>query len=335
MNALRHGLCARVVLLPGEDRSAYGLFALRLADELKPKGFIQQILVGRIAALTWALSRLPDAADDLVERGSSQRFEEWAAKSGVTQRLWLAAHNRARAPKPEGAEPDPLFLHCPEDAQRELSRAYENGNPPPEPLTPGNVIAEAILGEHGLDAVLKLDDHERRLWSALQSTLRSLERRQKIDGCADDDDDDDDAPAPSDPVPTGPPGVDTASPPLAVSPTEARAEACSPGCETASGEPAAAERPTPDDDDDMRECETPPARNELISPDDTAAPAHAEAPTRPTDPAAEPLTGAAPDAHPAGAERTHFTPDDNPGSARYDAAAAPDRGHASQRGDPP
>src|SRR5215217_2207269 len=61
MNALRHGLCARVILLPGEDRSAYGVFAKRIIDELKPAGLVQQMLAGRVAALAWALSRLPQA----------------------------------------------------------------------------------------------------------------------------------------------------------------------------------------------------------------------------------------------------------------------------------
>src|SRR3954453_17459880 len=66
MNALRHGLCARMVLLPGEDRSEYGVFAKQLCDELKAKGIVQQILAGRVAALAWALSRLPEAVKQLV-----------------------------------------------------------------------------------------------------------------------------------------------------------------------------------------------------------------------------------------------------------------------------
>src|SRR4051812_14247108 len=119
MNALRHGLCARVVLLPGEDRTAYGLFASRIVDELKTKSFVQQILAGRVAALAWALSRLPDVADKLVERGDALRFDDWAAKSGVSTRLMADALARSRAPRPADAEPETPFAHCGEVAQRE------------------------------------------------------------------------------------------------------------------------------------------------------------------------------------------------------------------------
>jgi hypothetical protein len=314
MNALRHGLCARVVLLPGEDRSAYGAFAEQIVDELKPKGIVQQILAGRVAALAWSLSRLPDAADDLVKRGMKDRFDDWANRSGVTQSLWATALRRSRASRPAGTEPDPLFLHCPEDAQRELSRAYEAGNPPPPPLTPGGVIAEAVAGEHGFDAVLKLDEHERRLWSAFQSALRSLERRQKLDGCADDDADGDDN-HPDDetdsvPEPTEPAACDTGFQPV---PERAGAQGA-PVAESTGDQHGLQTRVTEGQPDAREPANDSPARNEPDSSDDAAATAEAEGPPRPMDAAVASTSDGAPDAYTAGAERTHLSDASTPAS---------------------
>ncbi|MHA1597157.1 MAG: hypothetical protein ACTSV1_00400 [Alphaproteobacteria bacterium] len=56
-NSLRHGLYARDVVLPGEDRAAYdGLLASLIAD-LKPLGPIEDGLVERMARLWWRLGR--------------------------------------------------------------------------------------------------------------------------------------------------------------------------------------------------------------------------------------------------------------------------------------
>jgi len=56
-NALGHGLYAQDVVLPGENRAAYGILLKRLRRDLAPKGGIEDGLVGRIADIWWRLGR--------------------------------------------------------------------------------------------------------------------------------------------------------------------------------------------------------------------------------------------------------------------------------------
>ena len=60
LNALRHGLFARVVvLLPGEDPDEYDAFADIVTDDLHPCGPIQELLADRVAAIAWRCSGCP------------------------------------------------------------------------------------------------------------------------------------------------------------------------------------------------------------------------------------------------------------------------------------
>jgi len=58
LNALRHGLRSEEILLPGEDEQALRELGERLRDELQPAGALENLLVERIIASYWRLSRL-------------------------------------------------------------------------------------------------------------------------------------------------------------------------------------------------------------------------------------------------------------------------------------
>lgn len=142
LNALKHGLCARTVLLPGELHEEYETFALRIIDDLHPDGAVEQMLAERVASLAWALNRLPGVALDLVDRGEEQRYDRWALRRGLGM---------------PGA-----------------------GDPPPEPLEGEQIIADALSNGAAFMNLLRMQEHERRLWAAMLSTIRALELRQKI-----------------------------------------------------------------------------------------------------------------------------------------------------------
>ena len=179
MNALKHGLCARVVLLPGEDWREYQAFEQAFADDLKPLGVIQEMLAGRAAALAWALQRLPDAASDLAERGERRRFGRWFDGRGLGEKFERLRLRDERLGVPPASRDvlDEVF-------GAELAIARSQGNPAPDDRDAAGIVADALAGDDAFAAVLKLEEHERRLWSALLSVLRALERRQKIDGKA-------------------------------------------------------------------------------------------------------------------------------------------------------
>ncbi|QOV89720.1 hypothetical protein [Humisphaera borealis] len=58
-NALKHGLCARGVLIPGEDPAIYQAFVDDFIVELNAVGSLQVTLAERAAELAWKLKRVP------------------------------------------------------------------------------------------------------------------------------------------------------------------------------------------------------------------------------------------------------------------------------------
>jgi len=58
LNATKHGLLSREVLLPGEDEAAFAALGEDLRAELQPAGELEGLLVERIAAAQWRLRRL-------------------------------------------------------------------------------------------------------------------------------------------------------------------------------------------------------------------------------------------------------------------------------------
>ena len=58
LNAIRHGLLSKDVLLPGEDESALEELGERVRAELQPVGQLENMLVEQIIAAAWRLRRL-------------------------------------------------------------------------------------------------------------------------------------------------------------------------------------------------------------------------------------------------------------------------------------
>jgi hypothetical protein len=58
LNAVKHGLLAEEILLPGEDEAALRKLGERLRTELQPVGELENMLVDRIISAHWRLRRL-------------------------------------------------------------------------------------------------------------------------------------------------------------------------------------------------------------------------------------------------------------------------------------
>jgi hypothetical protein len=89
LNAVRHGLLSREVLLPSEDEVALRELNERLRDELQPVGEMESLLVDRIITAYWRLRRLGrveagifawELYGELLERaqGEAQTYERSA-----------------------------------------------------------------------------------------------------------------------------------------------------------------------------------------------------------------------------------------------------------------
>jgi hypothetical protein len=73
-NALRHGLLARDVVLPGEDADAFEDLLNQVRAELSPVGPIEELLVNRVVNTMWRLERSARAETALFD------WRLWALK---------------------------------------------------------------------------------------------------------------------------------------------------------------------------------------------------------------------------------------------------------------
>ncbi len=66
LNALRHGLTARAVVMPTEDPEAYERLLKALTAEYRPKGVTESLLVQTLAETSWRISRAACVEADLL-----------------------------------------------------------------------------------------------------------------------------------------------------------------------------------------------------------------------------------------------------------------------------
>jgi ribosomal silencing factor RsfS len=111
MNALRHGLRARTVVLPGEDPTEFHQLCDDLEVEWHPQSRTEQFYVEQMAVSQWKLTRM-----EVVEVNI---FKDTDAKSQLSRldQLWQAECRLERSYS---------------RAQRELQR-LQNSRPQPDP----------------------------------------------------------------------------------------------------------------------------------------------------------------------------------------------------------
>src|SRR4029077_20318553 len=67
LNAIRHGLLARDVILPGEDADAFEDLLNQVRADLSPVGPIEELLADRVVNAMWRLRRLGRAETALFD----------------------------------------------------------------------------------------------------------------------------------------------------------------------------------------------------------------------------------------------------------------------------
>src|SRR5713226_3661792 len=66
LNALKHGLLSKAVLLKGESRAEYQALLNGLQDDLQPQGKLETVLVENLTALFWRKRRLFQAENAAI-----------------------------------------------------------------------------------------------------------------------------------------------------------------------------------------------------------------------------------------------------------------------------
>ncbi len=69
MNALRHGLTARVVVLPSEDMAAYQSFSKEIVDSLDPQTPVERQFAQTVADNQWRINRIRSIEDGMLGMG--------------------------------------------------------------------------------------------------------------------------------------------------------------------------------------------------------------------------------------------------------------------------
>jgi len=69
MNALRHGLTARVVVLPSEDMAAYKGFSKEIVDSLDPQTPVERQFAQTVADNQWRINRIRSIEDGMLGMG--------------------------------------------------------------------------------------------------------------------------------------------------------------------------------------------------------------------------------------------------------------------------
>ncbi len=66
LNALRHGLTARVVVLPSEDMAAYQAFSREIVDSLRPQTPVERQFAQTVADNQWRINRIRSIEDGML-----------------------------------------------------------------------------------------------------------------------------------------------------------------------------------------------------------------------------------------------------------------------------
>ncbi|MBI1909873.1 MAG: hypothetical protein HYS22_06865 [Deltaproteobacteria bacterium] len=71
-NALKHGLCARSILLPHEKKNEWQVLSEDLFAEFQPVGALENLLVEGLISLAWRRRRLVQVESEIFQQGGGE-----------------------------------------------------------------------------------------------------------------------------------------------------------------------------------------------------------------------------------------------------------------------
>jgi hypothetical protein len=167
LNAMRHGLLSKEILLPGEDVEALQELDERLRIQLRPVGELENLLVDQITNAYWRLARL-----GRIETGIFvwEHHEELAQRAEQEARQYETSDPGFFGPETEITDD--------EKHEEALERARNiRSEQADEIATLGRTFARDA---DGANAFTKLSRYETAIERRLFRALHELERRQAI-----------------------------------------------------------------------------------------------------------------------------------------------------------
>ena len=105
LNALRHGLTARVVILPSEDMAAYNAFSKEIVDSLDAQAPVERQLAQTVADNQWRINRIRSIEDGMLADAHFANAGDFDAEhadihSALTASRAFQAHSKSTTPAP-------------------------------------------------------------------------------------------------------------------------------------------------------------------------------------------------------------------------------------------
>ena len=91
MNALRHGLTARVVVLPTEDMAAYHAFSKEMMDDLDAQTPVERQFAQTVADNQWRINRIRSIEDGMLGMGHFEAAADFDCPSAEIHSAMTAA----------------------------------------------------------------------------------------------------------------------------------------------------------------------------------------------------------------------------------------------------
>jgi hypothetical protein len=91
MNALRHGLTARVVVLPSEDMDAYQAFSKEIVDSLDAQTPVERQFAQTVADNQWRINRIRSIEDGMLGMGHFEAAGEFDCPTSEIHSAMTAA----------------------------------------------------------------------------------------------------------------------------------------------------------------------------------------------------------------------------------------------------
>ena len=169
-NALKHGLTAKQVVLPGEDPAEFDEFRSDLIAGLAPQGALEEIFAEKIVADAWRFRRALQLVAALYQREERQRALSAAAaqvsscETSFIQEMMESAYSGYKSE----VRPDRREAH-----QAAVAKLQELQAEPVAPL-----VSLTSLLERLHTTLSNLERYENTLFRSLTRTLHELQRLQ-------------------------------------------------------------------------------------------------------------------------------------------------------------
>ncbi len=143
MNAVKHGLSARMPVVPAEDRDEFHTYTERWIEELKPAGPLEEFLAERIIGIAWRLRRVGQIEAGLLpssEDLATQQLSRLNRYETSLERSFYRNLQELRDLQAERAEAEPEA-----EETTDYTDSTDLQNEATEPQAPPNVLVNRPL----------------------------------------------------------------------------------------------------------------------------------------------------------------------------------------------